>query len=89
MNRRATMLALLALVVVAGLPSGDSRAVSGECIRYGNSRVSQSGNDTFCGGTGAGCEECTYNTVGGVGTCWQNYPFGGCQGSGTTGPWVY
>lgn len=95
MSWRRLRLVGTALVLATGLLVGYQLAASGpnaQCHQYGDSRVShgQQEADVYCGGNGPGCEECVYEFPGGeIGTCYQNYPFGGCYGSGGTGPYVY
>lgn len=93
MSWRRLRLVGSALVLAAGLLVAYQLAAAGPnatCRQYGNSQVTHRGEEVYCGGTGSGCEECVYEfSDGGIGTCYQNYPFGGCYGSGGTGPYVY
>lgn len=87
MRRASLGQGLLVLLIVAGLLV--AAHVAADCYQYEDSRVSHYQGETYCGETGPGCEECTYPVPGGIAVCWQDYPYGGCQGSGGTPPYVY
>lgn len=78
---------VLAFVTVAGLLVAAHLAA--DCNQYEDSRVTHAQGETFCGDHGPGCEECTYPVPGGIAVCWQDYPYGGCEGSGGGWPYVY